>query len=96
MMHDHNDKGHGNMMWMMVICCAAPLLIIVFFGLGGEALGASSWGVIGLVAAMAIGHFLIMGRSHKHSGGGETTSRGEDKNKDDKDKKNHSGHECCH
>ena len=88
-MYNHNGKDDSWMMWVMMICCAVPLLIIVLFGFGGKAFGAPTWAVLGGIAVMIVAHFFMMGRSHKHSGG-------EDKNKDGKDNKNHSGHGCCH
>lgn len=80
-------------MWAMMICCAVPLLLIVLFGLGGKALGAPTWIVLGGIAVMVIARFFMMGRSHKHSDKDQSTD-GEDKNKDDKGKDN-SGHGCC-
>ena len=54
-----------------------------------------TWIVIGGIALMAIAHFFMMGKSHKHSDQEQTVTDGEDKNKDNKDK-SHSGHDCCH
>lgn len=93
-MHDHNKDGGGNgMMWMMVICCAVPLVLIVLFGLGGKALGAPIWIILGAVAVMAIFHFISMGKSHKHSDEEQAT---DGEQKDNKEHKDHSGHGCCH
>jgi len=83
------------MMWVMMICCALPLLILGF-GLGGKALGASTWVIFGGVAVMIVAHFYMMGRSHKRSDAEQEIADGEDKNKNSKDNKNHSGHGCCH
>ncbi len=83
------------MMWMMAICCAVPLLLIFVFGAGGRALGAPSWIIFGGVAVMVIAHFFMMGRSHKHSDEEQPIANEED-NKNSKDKKDHSGHGCCH
>lgn len=96
-MHDHNDndKGMKSMMWMMVICCAVPLLLILVLGAGGKALGAPTWIVFGGIAVMVIAHFLMMGKSHKHSGD-EHEMQDDDKNKDGKNDKTHGGHGCCH
>ena len=94
-MHDHNGKGNNSMMWMMAICCAVPLLLIFVFGAGGRALGAPSWIIFGGVAVMVIAHFFMMGRSHKHSDEEQPIANEED-NKNSKDKKDHSGHGCCH
>ena len=94
-MHDHNGKGNNSMMWMMAICCAVPLLLIFVFGAGGRALGAPSWIIFGGVAVMVIAHFFMMGRSHKHSDEEQPIVNEED-NKNSKDKKDHSGHGCCH
>jgi high-affinity Fe2+/Pb2+ permease len=95
-MHNHDGKDGSWMMWVMMICCAVPLLFIVLFGLGGKALGAPTWIVIGGIAVMVIAHFFMMGKSHKHSDDEQTTTEGEDKNKDSTDKKDHSSHGCCH
>lgn len=65
--HDNNDKGMGSMMWIMIICCAIPILLVVLFGLGGKAVGASSWVIFGGVAVMILAHFFMMSKSHKHS-----------------------------
>lgn len=92
-MHNHDGKDGNWMMWAMMICCAVPLLLIVLFGLGGKALGAPTWIVLGAVAVMVIAHFFMMGRSHKHSDEEQSTADKDDKNKDGKD---HSGHGCCH
>lgn len=92
----HNHDGNNNNWMMMMICCAVPLLLIVLFGLGGKALGSPTWIVIGGIAVMVIAHFFMMGRSHKHSDEEQPPVDGEDKNKDGKDKKDHSGHGCCH
>lgn len=91
--HDNNDKGMGSMTWMMVICCAVPLVLVLIFGLGGKALGASSWVIFGGVAVMILAHFFMM-RGHGHSNEEHKMNEGEDKN--NKDHKNHSGHGCCH
>lgn len=98
-MHDHrNNNGEGmkSMMWMMVICCAVSILLIVLFGLGGKAFGSPTWIVLGGVAVMILAHFFMMGRSHKHSDEEKSVTSGESENKDGKDKKDHSGHGCCH
>ncbi len=97
-MHDHNnnDGGMKSMMWMMVICCAVPLVLILIFGAGGKALGAPTWVVFGGIAVMVLAHFFMMGKSHNHSDGKNEMTEGENVKKDDKDKKNHSGHGCCH
>ena len=95
-MHNHDGKDGNWMMWVMMVCCAVPLLLIVLFGLGGKAFGASTWVVIGGIAVMVIAHFFIMGRSHKHSDEEKLVTGGEDENKGSKDKKDHSGHGCCH
>lgn len=95
-MHNHDGKDGSWMMWVMMICCAVPLLLIVLFGLGGKSLGAPTWVVIGGVAVMVIAHFFMMGRSHKHSDEEKSVTDGENENKDSKDKKDHSGHGCCH
>lgn len=92
-MHNHDGKDGSWMMWVMMICCAVPLLLIVLFGLGGKAFGAPTWVVIGGVAVMVIAHFFMMGRSHKHSDDEKSVTGEEDGNKD---KKDHSGHGCCH
>jgi fatty acid desaturase len=94
-MHNHDGKSDNWMMWVMLICCAVPLLIIVLFGFGGKALGFPTWIVLGGVAVMVIAHFFMMGRLHKHSDKDQIAD-GEDKNKDSKDNKEHSGHGCCH
>lgn len=91
-MHNHDGKDGNWTMWAMMICCAVPLLLIVLFGLGGKALGAPTWIVLGGVAVMVIAHFFMMGRSHKHPDE-EQSAANDDKNKDSKD---HSGHGCCH
>jgi fatty acid desaturase len=91
-MHNHDEKNDNWMMWVMMLCCAVPLLLIVFFGLGGKALGAPTWVVLGGIAVMVIAHFFMMGKSHNHSDE-EQSAIGEGKNKDSKD---HSGHGCCH
>lgn len=93
-MHNHNNNngdGMKSMMWMMVICCAVPLLLILLVGTGGKALGAPSWIIFGGIAVMVIAHFLMMGRSHKNSNEGHSTTEEENKNG-----KDHSGHGCCH
>lgn len=95
-MHNHDEKDGNWMMWVMMICCAVPLLLIVLFGLGGKAFGAPTWIVIGGIAVMVIAHFFMMGRSHKHSNEEKSVTDGEGENKDSKDKKDHSGHGCCH
>jgi hypothetical protein len=95
-MHNHDGKGNNSMMWMMVICCAVPLLLILFVGGTGRALGGSTWVIFGGVALMVIAHFFMMGRSHKHSDEEKSVTEGEGENKDSKDKKDHSGHGCCH
>ncbi len=97
-MHDHDKKSNKNMMWMMAICCGLPLLLILVVGGGGRALGASTWVVFGGMAVMILAHFFMMG---KHKGNGNSDEKDkltgeEDKNKDNKDDKNHSGHGCCH
>lgn len=92
------------MMWMMLICCALPLLFIVFLGAGGKALGAPTWIVLGVVAAMMVAHFFMMRAMHKGSDEEHETTDGEDTKKDvsapsaeaDKDDKKHSGRGCCH
>lgn len=94
--HDNDGKGMKSMMWMMVICCTVPLLLIVLFGLGGKTSGAPTWVVISGITAMVIAHLFMMGKSHKHSDKEQAIPDGEDKNKDNKDDKNHSGHGCCH
>ena len=66
-MHNHDGKNDNWMMWTMMICCAVPLLLIALFGFGGIALGAKTWVIIGGIAVMIVVHFLMMGRSHKHS-----------------------------
>ncbi len=81
------------MMWVMMICCAVPLLLIVLFGLGGKALGAPTWIILGVIAVMVIFHFVSMGRSHKNS---DEEQPAEGEQKDGKDHKDHSGHGCCH
>ena len=92
-MHNH-DKGNGNStMWMMMICCVVPVLLIALFGLGGKYLGAPTWVVIGGIGVMIIAHYFMMGRSHKHSGGGKSATDGDC---DHKDKNDHSDHGCCH
>lgn len=90
-MHNHDGKDGNWMMWAMMICCAVPLLLLVLFGLGGKALGAPTWIILGGVAVMVIAHFFMMGRSHKHSDEEQSTA-----NKEDKNSKDHSGHGCCH
>lgn len=90
-MHDHDGKGNKSMMWMMAICCGLPLLLILFVGGGGKALGTSTWVVFGGMAVMILAHFLMMGRSHKNSNEGHSTTEEENKNG-----KDHSGHGCCH
>jgi len=97
-MHTHDDqKGHGfKMMWMMLICCALPLVLIFLTGAGGKALGAPAWIMVGVVAAMVVAHFFMMGRSHKHSDGEQSGADGEGENKDSKNSKTHSSHGCCH
>ena len=90
--HEKDGKGMGSMMWMMVICCAIPLVLILLFGLGGKAVGFSTWVIFGGVAVMMLAHFFIMGKSHKHSDEKQGLND-EDKNKDNK---NNSGHGCCH
>ena len=95
--HEKDGKGMGSMMWMM-ICCALPLVLILIFGIGGKASGASSWVIFGGVAVMILAHLFMM-RGHGHSNE-EKDKQGvvgeDDKNKDDKDHKNHSGGGCCH
>ena len=95
-MHNHDGKDGSWMMWVMMICCAVPLVLIVLFGLGGKAFGAPTWVVVGGIAVMVIAHFFMMGRSHKHSDEEKSVIDGEGENKDSKDKKDHSGHGCCH
>ena len=92
-MHNHNDKDGNWMMWVMMICCVAPLLLLVLFGFGGKALGAPTWIILGGVALMVIAHFLMMGRSHKHSDEEQSAT---DKKDENRDGKNHSDHNCCH
>lgn len=94
--HDNNNGGMKSMMWMMVICCAVPLVLILIFGAGGKALGAPTWIVFGGVAVMVLAHFFMMGKSHNHSDEKNEMTEGGNISKDDKDKKNHSGHGCCH
>lgn len=93
-MHNHDGKNDDRMMWAMMICCAVPLLFIILLGIGDKAFGAPTWIIIGGIAAMAVAHFFMRGKSHKHSDE-EQTIDGEDKNKDGKGK-DHSGHGCCH
>lgn len=88
-MHNHDEKNGSWMMWVMMICCAVPLLLIILLGLGGKSFGAPTWVVIGGVAVMAIAHFFMMGRSHKHSD--KEQSVGEDA-----ENKDHTDHGCCH
>ena len=95
-MHNHNGKDGNWMMWLMMICCTVPLVLIVLFGLGGKAFGAPTWVVIGGITVMVIAHFFMMGRSHKHSDEEKSITDGEVENKDSKNKKDHSGHGCCH
>ena len=97
-MHNHDGKNNKSMMWMMVICCAVPLVPILFVGGAGKALGGSSWVVFGGITAMILAHFFMMG---KHKGNGNSDEKKElhgeeNKNKDNKDDKSHSGHGCCH
>ena len=96
-MHSHDDNRQGNgMMWMMVLCCAIPLVLVLIFGAGGKALGAPTWIVFGGIVVMIIAHFFMMGKSHKHSDEDHEVTNTDDKNKDDKNNKTHSGHGCCH
>ena len=64
-----------------MICCAVPLLLIALFGFGGIALGAKTWVIIGGIAVMIVVHFLMMGRSHKHSDEENSINKEEDKDK---------------
>ena len=100
------------MMWMMLICCAAPLLLIAFLGLGGKALGASNWLVIGGVALMGGAHLFMMRghrshgdeeRSHKHPDEDDASAGTEDKSDaasaqapKTKDEGKKDKHSCCH
>lgn len=99
-MRDHNNNNKNDerkgMLWMMMLCCVLPILFIVVFGAGSKAFGAPTWIVIGGIAVMIIAHFFMMGRSHKHSDEEKSVTDGENENKDSKDKKDHSGHGCCH
>ena len=97
-MHTHDDqKGHGfKMMWMMLICCALPLVLIFLTGAGGKALGAPAWIMVGVVAAMVVAHFFMMGKSRKHSDEGHGIVETGDVNADNKDGTTHSSHGCCH
>lgn len=91
-MHNHDDDKQGSwMMWAMMICCILPLLVLAF-GFGGKALGASNWIIVGGVVAMIVAHFVVMHKSHKHSDEKRETTNEED----NKNKKNHSSHGCCH
>ena len=95
-MHNHDEKDGNWMMWAMMLCCAVPLVLILLFGLGGKALGASTWVILGGIAVMLATHFLMMGRSHKRSNKEHGVAGEEGKNIDDKDGKTHDGHGCCH
>lgn len=94
-MDNKEDKQGSWMMWAMMICCALPLFAILLFGLGGKALGGSSWVIFGGVAVMLLAHFFMM-RGHGHSNeehNKQSVDGEEDKNKKDK---NHSSHGSCH
>lgn len=87
-MHNHdNHKENSWMMWAMLLCCLGPVFLVLFFGAGVTAGGISPWIVIGAVAVVAILHFVMMKRSHKHT----QEQSHESGNKDE-----HSGHGCCH
>lgn len=92
-MHSHDERGGSWTMWVMMIGCVALLLLLVLFGLGGKALGAPTWIVLGGVALMVVAHFFMMGQSHKHSDEEQSTTDEENETKDSKD---HSGSSCCH
>lgn len=82
-------------MWAMMLCCALPFFILIF-GLGGKALGASTWIIFGGIAVMIIAHLFLAGRRHKHSDERQAIFGEEGKDKNDGNNKNRSGHGCCH
>ncbi len=98
-MDNHNEKQNHSMMWMMLPC----LLILVFFVLaGGVSFG--SWPLLALVGIMVGAHLWMMFRGHGHGSSDENHSDMTDTKQASPDdasphvdeKKDHSGHSCCH
>ena len=97
---NHDDNNKSSMMWMMVICCAIPLIILFFLGSTLSSVGYFWPILIGVFALVCIG---MMFRGHGHGTSDEEhhdmidmKQQPPEKTAGEDEKKNHSGHSCCH
>lgn len=84
-MPNQNSSDHGSkMMWLMILCCALPIVIFGLFG--GQAIGAPTWLIFAVLAALLVVHLWSMKKSGHHPAPPENDKKSAD---------SHSHHGCC-